>query len=199
LSFNPPLLCTSSWRFEICLPSLYILIEFSPNDQNTLKLFVSIKRTNIYISSYKCVLNRSIPMEVRFDTFPLSPLLNNFPFQFLIFSRIFLVARYCAHSKNSHQSGTFPEWVELCSIPPWDKICVILTRCKSLLDSSKLVQIFLPCSSFCRKLTRCFVSEKYIRAHPIMLIAPKLLSFGPQIYSNSNLNLVKVQIQKPVT
>jgi hypothetical protein len=32
LIFNCPLLCTSSWRFEICLPSLYMLIEFSPND-----------------------------------------------------------------------------------------------------------------------------------------------------------------------
>jgi hypothetical protein len=72
LIFNPPLLCTSSWRFEICLPSLYILIEFSPNDQITLRLFISIKRTNVYISSNKFVLNRSIPMEVRFDTFPLS-------------------------------------------------------------------------------------------------------------------------------
>jgi hypothetical protein len=72
LIFNLPLLCTSSWRFENRLPSLYILIEFSPNDQNTLKLFLSIKRTNIYISSYKYVLNRLIPMEVRFNTFPLS-------------------------------------------------------------------------------------------------------------------------------
>jgi hypothetical protein len=72
LTFNPPLLCTSSWRFEIRLPSLYILIAFSPNDQNTLKLFLSIKRTNIYISSSKFVLNSSIPMELRFDTFPLS-------------------------------------------------------------------------------------------------------------------------------
>jgi hypothetical protein len=72
LIYNPPLLCTSSWRFEICLPSLYILIEFSPNDQNTLKLFVSIKRTNIYILSQKFVLIRSISMEVRFDTLPLS-------------------------------------------------------------------------------------------------------------------------------
>jgi hypothetical protein len=72
LIFNPPLSCTSSWRFEVCLPSLYILIIFSPNDQNTLKLFVSIKRTNIYISSNKFVLNRLIPMEVQFDTFPLS-------------------------------------------------------------------------------------------------------------------------------
>jgi hypothetical protein len=71
LIFNPPLLCTSSWRFEICLPSLYTPIEFSPNDQNTLKLFVSIKRTNIYISSHKFVFNRSISLEVRFDTFPL--------------------------------------------------------------------------------------------------------------------------------
>jgi hypothetical protein len=72
LIFNPPLLCTSSWPFEICLLSLYILIEFSPNDQNTLKLFLSINRTNIYISSDKFVLNRSIPMEVRLNGFPLS-------------------------------------------------------------------------------------------------------------------------------
>jgi hypothetical protein len=72
LIFNPSLLCTSSWQFEIRLPSLYILIEFSPNDQNSLKLFLSIKRTNIYISSDKFVLNSSIPMEVQFDTFPLS-------------------------------------------------------------------------------------------------------------------------------
>jgi hypothetical protein len=70
LIFNLPLSGTSSWRFE--LPSLYMLIEFSPNDQNTLELFVSIKRTNIYISSDMFVLNRSMPMEVRFDTFPLS-------------------------------------------------------------------------------------------------------------------------------
>jgi hypothetical protein len=55
------------------LPAIPInLIGFSPNDQNTPKLFVSIKRTNIYISSDKFVLNRSISMEVRFDTFPLS-------------------------------------------------------------------------------------------------------------------------------
>jgi hypothetical protein len=46
--------------------------RISPNDQNTLKLFLSIKRTNIYISSHKFVLNKSIAMEVRFDTFPLS-------------------------------------------------------------------------------------------------------------------------------
>jgi hypothetical protein len=72
LIFNPPLLCTSLWRFEKCLPSLYTLIEFSPNDQIQPKLFVSIKRTNIYISSDKYVLNRLISMEVRFDTFPLS-------------------------------------------------------------------------------------------------------------------------------
>jgi hypothetical protein len=60
------------WRFEICLPFLYNLIEFSPNDQNTLKLFVPIKSTNIYISSYKFVLNISISMEVGLITFPLS-------------------------------------------------------------------------------------------------------------------------------
>jgi hypothetical protein len=72
LIFNLPLLCTSCGDSKIRLPYLYILIEFSPNDQNTPKLFVSIKRTNIYIPSYKFVLNRLIPMEVRFDTFPLS-------------------------------------------------------------------------------------------------------------------------------
>jgi hypothetical protein len=81
------------WRFKICLPSLYNLIEFFPNDQNTLKLFSSIKRTNTYISSNKFVLNRLISMEVRFNTFPLSwwcdSILNNF-------LRIFLVARYRA-------------------------------------------------------------------------------------------------------
>jgi hypothetical protein len=75
------------WRFEICLPSLYIVIEFSPNDQNTPKLFLSIKRTNIYISSNKYVLNRSLPMEVRSNTFPLSwwcdSILNNFFKNFL--------------------------------------------------------------------------------------------------------------------
>jgi hypothetical protein len=91
LIFNPPLLCTSSWRFENCLPSLYMLIEFSPNDQNTPKLFSPIKRTNIYISSDKYVLNRSISMEVRLNGFPLSWWCDNFLFQFLrIFLRIFL-------------------------------------------------------------------------------------------------------------
>jgi hypothetical protein len=49
------------------LPAIPVnLIEFSPNDQNTPKLFSSIKR------SYKYVLNRSIPMEVRLNGFPLS-------------------------------------------------------------------------------------------------------------------------------
>jgi hypothetical protein len=55
------------------LPAIPVnLIEFSPNDQNTPKLFVPIKSTDIYISSNKYVLNRSLPMEVRFNTFPLS-------------------------------------------------------------------------------------------------------------------------------
>ena len=49
LIFNPPLLCTSSWRFE-----------FSPNDQNVLKLFVSIyaymKQINIHGGSIKYIL-----------------------------------------------------------------------------------------------------------------------------------------------
>jgi hypothetical protein len=66
------------WRFEICLPSLYILTEFSPNDQNTLKRFVSIKRTNIYISSYKFVLIWSILIEFRFDTWQGPVLGKNF-------------------------------------------------------------------------------------------------------------------------
>jgi hypothetical protein len=56
LIFNLPLLCTSSWRFEICLPSLYNLIEFSPYDQNTPKLFEPIKSTDIYILSDKFVI-----------------------------------------------------------------------------------------------------------------------------------------------
>jgi hypothetical protein len=72
LIFNPPLLCTSCGDSKNCLPSLYNLIELSPNDQNTTKFFVPIKRTNIYISSDKFVLNRPVSMEVRFDTFPLS-------------------------------------------------------------------------------------------------------------------------------
>jgi hypothetical protein len=55
------------------LPAIPVnLIEFSPNDQNTPKNFLSIKRTNIYISSGKFIFKRSVPMEVRFDTFPLS-------------------------------------------------------------------------------------------------------------------------------
>jgi hypothetical protein len=72
LIFNPPLLCTSCGDSKICVPSLYILIEFSPNDQNTPKLFLSIKHTNIYVLSNKFVLNRLISMEVRFNTFLLS-------------------------------------------------------------------------------------------------------------------------------
>ena len=72
LIFNPPLLCTSSWRFEICLPPIYDLIAFSPDDQIQPKLFVPIKGTNTYISSNRFVLNRSISMELRFNTFPLS-------------------------------------------------------------------------------------------------------------------------------
>ena len=62
LIFNLPLLCTSSWRFEICLSPIYILIEFSPNDQIQPKLFVLVKSTDSYISSYNFVLNKLIPM-----------------------------------------------------------------------------------------------------------------------------------------
>ena len=72
LIFNFPLLCTSSWRFEICLPVIYDLIAFSPNDQIQPKFFTFVKSTNIYILSYKRMLNRAISMEVRFNTFPSS-------------------------------------------------------------------------------------------------------------------------------
>ena len=72
LIFNFPLLCTSSWQFEICLPPIQILIEFSPDIQIQPKLFPLIKRTNIYISSHNLLLDRSISMEVRFNTFPFS-------------------------------------------------------------------------------------------------------------------------------
>jgi hypothetical protein len=44
LIFNHPLLCTSCGDSKICLPSLYILIKFFPNDQNTMKIFLSINR-----------------------------------------------------------------------------------------------------------------------------------------------------------
>jgi hypothetical protein len=56
------------------LPAIpvYLVIEFSPNDQNTPKLFPPIKSTNIYISSDKYVLNRLTSMEVRLNGFPLS-------------------------------------------------------------------------------------------------------------------------------
>ena len=72
LIFNLPLLCTSSWRFKIRLPPIYIVIEFSSDDQIQPKLFALVKSTDIYISSHKLLLNRLIPMEVRFNTFPLS-------------------------------------------------------------------------------------------------------------------------------
>jgi hypothetical protein len=51
---------------------MYNVITFSPKDQISPKLFVLIKRTIIYISSGKFVLNKSISMELRFNTFPLS-------------------------------------------------------------------------------------------------------------------------------
>jgi hypothetical protein len=105
------------WRFEIRLPSLYILIEFSPNDQNTPKLFVPIKRTNIYISSNKFVLNRSISMEVQFDIFPLSWWWDNFLFQFLIISWIFPVARYRAVDSYTCNMRTSIEMLSLHAHP----------------------------------------------------------------------------------
>ena len=49
LIFDPPLLCTCSWRFEICLPPIYILIVFSPNDQIRPKFFVLILTIQIFV------------------------------------------------------------------------------------------------------------------------------------------------------
>jgi hypothetical protein len=43
---------------------MYNAITFSPNDQIAPKLFVLVNSTNIYISSDKFVLNKSISMEV---------------------------------------------------------------------------------------------------------------------------------------
>jgi hypothetical protein len=51
---------------------MYIPIECSPNDQIPPKHFVSINSTNIYIPSDKFVLQKSISMELPFNTFPLS-------------------------------------------------------------------------------------------------------------------------------
>jgi hypothetical protein len=72
-----------------------------------------VKRTNIYISSDKYVLNRSISMEVRLNGFPLSWWCDNFLFQFLIiFLRIFLtrgIARYRAHSKKLSYTRNTPK------------------------------------------------------------------------------------------
>jgi hypothetical protein len=68
------------------LPAIPVnLIEFSPNDQNTPKLFVSIKRTNIYIPSYKYVLNRLYPW--RFDS--IHSHCHDDVIQFLIFFKNF--------------------------------------------------------------------------------------------------------------
>ena len=64
------LICPGGSEFEICLPSLYNLIEFPSNDQIQSKLFVFIISTNIYISSDKFVLNRPILMELPI-TFPI--------------------------------------------------------------------------------------------------------------------------------
>jgi hypothetical protein len=64
------LICTSCDVSKICLPPMHFPIECSPNDQIPPKLSVSINSTDIYISSSKFVLNKSISMEVRFNTFP---------------------------------------------------------------------------------------------------------------------------------
>ena len=91
---------------------------------------VSTKHIYIYISSNKYVLNRSISMEVRFNTFPFWWWWDNFPFQFLIIlRRIFLsrgIAR-CnwikklspAYLENSALGWNTP----LVAILPWYIIC----------------------------------------------------------------------------
>ena len=104
LILNSSLLCTSSWRFEICLPPIYDPIEFSPNDLIQSKLFVSINGIDIYISSHKLLLNRLISMEVRLSTFPFSCWCDNFPFQLLIILKNFLSSRAIAQlSRVSHK------------------------------------------------------------------------------------------------
>jgi hypothetical protein len=50
---------------------MYIVIESSPNNQIPSKLFASINSTDIYILSYKFVMNGPMSMEVRLNTFPL--------------------------------------------------------------------------------------------------------------------------------
>ena len=99
LIFNVPLLCTSCGDSKICLPPIYILVEFFPDDQITPKLFSSLNSTIIYISSSKLLLNRSIPMEVRFNTFPLSCVNKEFSIQFLIIFKIIFLSRAIAHIK----------------------------------------------------------------------------------------------------
>jgi hypothetical protein len=67
--YYSPLLCTSCDVSKMCLPPMYIPIECSPDDQILPKLFVSINRTDIYISSDKFVLKNLISMELQFNTF----------------------------------------------------------------------------------------------------------------------------------
>ena len=52
--------------------------RISPDIQIQPKLFPLVKRTDIYISSHKLLLNRLISMEVRLSTFPLSCVNNEF-------------------------------------------------------------------------------------------------------------------------
>ena len=91
LIFKLPLLCTSSWRFEIsCLPSIYFLIEFSSKNQIQPKLSVLVKSTYIYIFSIEQIdiyggSIRYIPIVI------VMVMGDNFRFQFLII-RIFVVA-----------------------------------------------------------------------------------------------------------
>jgi hypothetical protein len=94
--YYPPLLCTSCDVSKICLPPMYIPIESSPNDQISPKLFSLIKITIYYISSDNFVLNKSISMELRFNTFPLSSWCDNILNILKDFNEFWAIARYRA-------------------------------------------------------------------------------------------------------
>ena len=116
LIFNLPLLCTSSWRFEICLPPIYNLIEFSPNDQIQPKLFVLVKCRDTYISSMKFVLNRVISMEVRFNTFPLSVSKERIPISILNNLKEFSLSRGMAQYYFCRKKNRFEPERAICKV-----------------------------------------------------------------------------------
>jgi hypothetical protein len=103
--YYPPLLCTSCDVSKICLSPMYNVVEFSPNDQIQPKLFVSINSADIYISSDKFVLNKSIYMELRFNTFPLSWWYNNILENF---QRFWAIAHLRGVFKKTGSSGNSP-------------------------------------------------------------------------------------------